>query len=209
MTDKLKWKGQLLSVQPRIRLLRSFDQRSHTYQGFTLCVKGDVDAKQGVFSVGIGKATQAKYAFQVGYSVEGLCLPVANPNLESVEYYEVSALQILQRTTAEALNPPPWHGVPPLIETYRERGPRRLAQKTFESKCSPCIWAADMAVQMIIDEWDPSNVKYRRETFCYGPKSCPLYFAGPIRHVPGRKGMVWIEENWVDNQETAHRGFDE
>jgi len=30
---KIPWQGVLLSVQPRIRLTRSFDQRSHTYLG--------------------------------------------------------------------------------------------------------------------------------------------------------------------------------
>jgi hypothetical protein len=32
--DKIAWQGVLLSVQPRIRLTRSFDQRSHTYLGY-------------------------------------------------------------------------------------------------------------------------------------------------------------------------------
>ena len=66
-----------------------------------------------------------------------------------------------------------------------------------------------MAVEMIIDQWNPSEKQYRRETFCYGPKSCPLYKAGPTRKVPGRKGMSWEEEDWVDEDVTAHRAPDE
>jgi hypothetical protein len=27
--------------------------------------------------------------------------------------------------------------------------------------------------------------------------------------VPGRKGMTWEEEDWVDEDETSHRGPDE
>jgi len=27
--------------------------------------------------------------------------------------------------------------------------------------------------------------------------------------VPGRKGMQWEEEDWVDEEATAHRGGDE
>ena len=46
-------------------------------------------------------------------------------------------------------------------------------------------------------------------TFCYGPKSCPVYKAGAPRKVPGRKGMVYVEEDWVDEQETSHRGPDD
>ena len=34
--EKIAWQGVLLSVQPRIRLTRSFDQRSHTYLGYAL-----------------------------------------------------------------------------------------------------------------------------------------------------------------------------
>jgi hypothetical protein len=49
----------------------------------------------------------------------------------------------------------------------------------------------------------------RFETFCYGPKSCALYRAGATRKVPGRKGMSWEEEDWVDEDATEHRGPDE
>ena len=66
-----------------------------------------------------------------------------------------------------------------------------------------------MPVEMIIDQWNPSQKRYRFETFCYGPKSCILYAAGPTRKVPGRRGMSWEEEDWVDEDATAHRGEDE
>ena len=66
-----------------------------------------------------------------------------------------------------------------------------------------------MAVEMIIDQWKPNQVKYRSETFCYGPKFCPNYKPGPTRKVPGRRGMTWEEPDWVDEQETAHREVDE
>jgi hypothetical protein len=62
---------------------------------------------------------------------------------------------------------------------------------------------------MIIDQWNPSIRRYRHETFCYGPKSCPRYKAGPTRKVPGRKGMTWEEQDWVDEDATAHREMDE
>jgi hypothetical protein len=62
---------------------------------------------------------------------------------------------------------------------------------------------------MIIDQWNPSNKKFRTETFYYGPKSCPSYKAGPTRKVPGRKDMTSEEEDWVDEEATAHRGMDE
>lgn len=66
-----------------------------------------------------------------------------------------------------------------------------------------------MAVTMIIDPWNPSERRRRFETFCYGPKSCRFYRAGATRRVPGRRGMQWEEEDWVDEEATAHRGPDE
>lgn len=69
----------------------------------------------------------------------------------------------------------------------------------------PCIWGCRMPVEIIIDHWNPDRRKYRFETFCYGPKSCRFYRAGPTRKVPGRKGMTWEEEDWVDEEATSHR----
>lgn len=66
-----------------------------------------------------------------------------------------------------------------------------------------------MPVEMIIDQWNPRVREHRVETFCYGPKSCPLYRAGPTRKVPGRKGMSWEEKDWVDEEATEHRGPDD
>jgi len=67
-----------------------------------------------------------------------------------------------------------------------------------------------MPVEMIIDHWKPSVKKYRFETFCYGPKSCSFYKAGPTRKVPGRKKwMVYEEEDWIDEEATRHRGMED
>jgi hypothetical protein len=66
-----------------------------------------------------------------------------------------------------------------------------------------------MPVEMIIDHWNPQQRRYRREIFCYGPKSCRLYKPGPKRVVPGRRGMKYVEEDWVDENATAHRGEDD
>ncbi len=62
---------------------------------------------------------------------------------------------------------------------------------------------------MIIDQWKPDVVKRRLETFCYGPRSCTLYRPGAARKVPGRRGMSYTEESWVDEEETGHREAEE
>ncbi len=59
---------------------------------------------------------------------------------------------------------------------------------------------------MILDHWNPDRRKSRTEAFCYGPKSCRFYRPGPTRKVPGRRGMSFDEGDWVDEQETEHRG---
>ena len=89
------------------------------------------------------------------------------------------------------------------------RGHRRLAARTYETKCSACLWGSQMPVEMIIDQWNPEKKRYRTETFSYGPKSCSLYRPGPTRMVPGRNGMNWEEEDWIDEEAVAHRSLDE
>jgi len=66
-----------------------------------------------------------------------------------------------------------------------------------------------MPVEMIIDQWNPGRRPYRTETFCYCPRACRLYQAGPARTVPGRRGMIYTEEDWVDDEATSHRGPEE
>ena len=45
--------------------------------------------------------------------------------------------------------------------------------------------------------------------FCCGPKSYLLLKTGPTRKIPGRKGILWEEEDWVDEDAMAHRAMDE
>jgi hypothetical protein len=95
---KLSWRGEIVAVQPRIRLTRSFDERSHTYLGYVLRLRGHVAGEAREFTIGIGKAAQAKHAFRVGDETSGEALPVADPRLEPVEYYKVSALKVWKRS---------------------------------------------------------------------------------------------------------------
>jgi hypothetical protein len=206
---KLAWSGKIIAVQPRIRLTRSFDQRYHTYLGYSLVIDGAIGHQVRQFSIGVGKVAQQKHRFQVGDGVCGESLPVVDARQEPVEFYKTSKLMVLSRATGEPGPAPPWHGVPVDLETYRWRGHRRLSARTYQRKCSSCVWGCRMPVTMIVDQWQPSRKRYRFETFCYGPKSCQFYKAGPTRTVPGRKGMTWEETDWIDAEATAQRGEDE
>jgi hypothetical protein len=209
MAEKIAWTGHATSIQPRIVLTRSFDERNHSYLGYLLRLNGTIGAENREFLVAIGKAAHAKHQFRVGDALSGMGEPVADPRLEIADVYKVSKLRLLDRPTGPPPLPPPWLGVPPDLETYRARGPRRLNSRTYETKCQACLWGCRMPVEMIIDPWKPDVRRYRFETFCYGPKSCPLYAAGAARKVPGRKGMVYEERDWVDEEATRHRGENE
>lgn len=208
MTEKLPWRGRVMAVQPRIRLLRSFDEVSHSYLGYVLLVDGAIASEEREFMVAIGKGVQAKHGFKAGDVVQGKCAAVEDPSKETAGFYKASGLKILEEGQITN-DPPPWLGIPPELGIYRQRGHRRLDRKTYNTRCRACIWGCLMPVEMVIDQWNPSQVQYRQESFCYGPKSCPLYRSGPTRKVPGRKGMVYEEEDWVDEDATAHRGLDE
>ena len=197
------------SVQPRIRLTRSFDERSHSYLGYSLTVDGTCDEDSGVFIVGIGKAAQAKHGFHAGMSVSLQAAPVPDARTETSDFYKASRFRVLSSPEEKPGVGPPFLGIPQALEVYRARGHRRLASRTFDTKCASCIWGCRMPVELIPDHWKPHIKRYRSETFCYGPKSCELYRAGPNRKVPGRHGTSYTEEDWIDEEATSHRGDDE
>jgi hypothetical protein len=74
--------GRIISVQPRIRLIRSFNERSHNYLGYSFCIEGKLGGQKGIFLIGVGKAVQAKRGFQAGGLISGECLSVPDPRLE-------------------------------------------------------------------------------------------------------------------------------
>ncbi|HEY9161085.1 MAG TPA: hypothetical protein VIS94_08370 [Desulfomonilia bacterium] len=207
--DKVQWSGRVAAVQPRIRLTRSFDERSHSYLGYVLRIDGTCGGEAGEFLIAVGEGAHEKHRFQTGMELAGSSVPVDDPRKETATLYKTSGLKVVEDAASETPVGPPFHGVPPDLETYRARGHRRLDARTYDTKCTTCIWGCRMPVEMIIDQWNPSKKQYRFETFCYGPKSCPFYRPGPVRKVPGRKGMSYTEEDWVDEDAIAHRGPDD
>jgi hypothetical protein len=132
VVGKIAWSGRVVSVQPRIRLTRSFDERFHSYLGYCLFIDGLVGDERREFSVGLGKATYRKHEFRVGDELSGESVPIVDERKESVEFYRTSKLKLLQRIESEVKNSPPWHGVAPDLEVYRWRGHRRLAVRTYK-----------------------------------------------------------------------------
>lgn len=206
---KVPWSGRIVSVQPRIRLARSFDERFHSYLGYVLCIDGICGGSAGEFLIAVGEGAHEKHRFQTGMEIQGQSVSVDDPRKETAAFYKTSGIRVVKDAVNMTPAGPPFHDVPPDLETYRSRGHRRLDVQTYDGKCMTCVWGCRMPVEMIIDQWNPSKKQYRFETFCYGPKSCPFYRPGPARKVPGRKGMSYTEEDWVDEEATAHRGPDD
>ena len=200
-SEKVRLDGDIVAVKARIRLIRSFDQVSHQYQGYTLVLRDD---ERGIVRVAIGPAAHAKHQFRIGDRVSTDAVPVVDPATEWAEFYRVSRLSIRERGPQEEDRPPdPDGGIAPPLEVYRANGHRRLDPKTCEEKCARCPWGITMATEIILDHWNPSLRRWRFETHCYGPRGCPRYKSGPPRRVPGRKpGMVWID----DDMEREERG---
>ena len=109
--EKIGWQGVLLSVQPRIRLTRSFDQRSHTYLGYALKVSGRVGSEAREFLVGIGQGAHTKHHFRAGNAVSGDAQTVPDPHFETVEFYKISNLKVGPTENEDEAPPPPWRGV--------------------------------------------------------------------------------------------------
>jgi hypothetical protein len=203
---KLAWSGIVTSVQPRIRLGRSYNERFHNYFGYLLALNGSIGDETRDFIVAIGPGAHAKHQFRTGDLVSGSGLPVPRPDLEIAELYKASQLTVIERSPDTATSdPPPWLGVPPPIPVYRHRGHRRLESQTYDAICTTCIWGCKMPTEITPDNWKPHVRRYRIETFCYGPLACPRYVAGPARKVPGRGGLIYTEGNAVDKESTSHR----
>jgi len=79
MTCKICWSGELLGVQPRIRLTRSFDERTLSYLGYVLRIRGELGEEGLEFVVATGQAAQAKHGFRAGDQVVGASKPVSKP----------------------------------------------------------------------------------------------------------------------------------
>jgi hypothetical protein len=207
---KIAWSGILVGVQPRIRMVRSYDEHSHSYLGYVLIIDGRIDNDERRFIVAIGAAAHAKHQFRVGDSVAGLGVEVADPQLEVAELYKVSGLKLVSR--AHDVQPnvaPPWQTVAITLEAYRARGHRRLEAASYDAHCTSCVWGCRMVVEIVKDNWKGIVTSVREETFCYGPKSCARYKAGPKRRAPGRGDAVYVEDDDIDEMATAHRGDDD
>ncbi len=179
---KIRWSGRIKAVQPRAWVWRyKADNRNHTHTGYNLWIVG----KGGTTVVAISALQQAKLAFRIGDEAQGSGWPVQGNKREVADLYRAGDLKVLARgTQPDAEQGPPFTGpvLPP--EVYKQRGCRMLDPTRWRTTCLSCKWACKSRVEIEF-VWGKQK-RYRSETFCYGPKSCPLYEMGPPREVPYR-----------------------
>ena len=210
--DKVRFAGTVTAVKARIRLLRSFDEISHSYQGYTLVLEGTVDGvAQQELRIALGPKTHEKYRFRIGDVVMGLAAPVSDPRREWATHYRVSGLRLASRGPAEQeVAASPEGGLAPPLPEYRAAGHRRLDGRTYRKYCQRCPFGLVMATEITIDHWNPEKKQWRFETHCYGPRECVQYRSGKPYRVQGRKpGMIWVdndverereEEEWLSRR---------
>jgi hypothetical protein len=196
-TDSVAFQGEVVAVKARIRLVRSFDQISHQYQGYILCLALPDPKSREILRVAIGAATYEKHQFHIGDIVSGRAQPVPDPKREWANLHKASGIRMDRRGPPEQQRPAdPEGGIAPPLDVYRAQGHRRLDPHTCVTKCGRCPWGLTMVTEIIIDQWNPSKKRWRLEPHCYGPRDCPWYRAGAARKVPGRKSwMVWIDDD--------------
>ena len=93
---KIDWRGEITSVQPRFRLTRSFDQRYHSYLGFGLRIRGEINEREGEAWFGVGQGTHQKNRFRVGQVASGQAQPVADPFVDEVSHLPRSGNRIIE-----------------------------------------------------------------------------------------------------------------
>ena len=132
----------------------------------------------------------------------------SNPEWEYADYYRVAALKKQKEAGATPVQDGgPWISEVPELSVYDWRGCRMLDKRCWSGKCFPCKWAC-MANVAIEYEWGLSQ-KFRFESFCYGPKNCPLYKMGRPRPVPYKGCGSVYDEGWLDEICTENRNEEE
>ena len=197
-STRICWQGRIESVQCRAWVWRyKMDNRTHHHLGFNLWVRGEADGREERFIVAVSDKQHSKLRFRIGDVIKGTAWPCVKTKHDIADYYRAGGFKALSRADVQP-DPagPPFAGLLPSIETFRVRGARMLDAKLWRKQCFCCMWANKSAVEI---EFKFGKVKrYRKETFCYGPRSCPLYDMGAPRPVQYFDTFPSMDEGWMD-----------
>ena len=143
MSNKIEWRGSIVSIQPRTRVWRYLtDNRTHYHLGYNLFLDGSVNGTERSFVVAISEKQQISNSFNIGDEVQGIAWEKEYPEREFADYYKAGAFKHINRSTERTeVHPPPWIVALPNMKTYEDRGARMLCKSRRKSKCFLCIWA--------------------------------------------------------------------
>ncbi|MDA3847513.1 MAG: hypothetical protein PF505_13410 [Vallitaleaceae bacterium] len=206
---KIKWKGRIISIQPRTRVWRYVtDNRTHYHIGYNIFLEVTTDEGVESFAVAISEKQQLKEAFRIGDIVSGTAWTKKYPEREYANYYRAGALKLLERSTELEETSCPWTGPLQEMEVYEYRGARMLSKSLWKGKCFTCYYATMANVEIQWD-FDRDIKKYRFESFCYGPKSCKYYKPGRARSVPYKGRDSALDTGGLDDICTENRAWDD
>jgi len=196
---QIRWQGRIEAVQCRAWVWRyKMDNRTHHHLGFNLFLRGEAAGKTGRFILAVSDTQHGKLQFRIGDEFKGTAWPCIKARHDIADYYRAGGFKVISRAS-ELTEPsgPPFTGPLPAISVFERRGARMLDAKLWRKECFVCMWANKSAVEI---EYDFGKVKrYRKETFCYGPKSCPLYEMGKPRIVQYVDGYDGEDTGWMDD----------
>lgn len=206
---KIKWQGQIKSIQPRTRVWRYVtDNRTHYHIGYNVFLEGESDEGLQSFAIAISEKQQLKGQFRIGDIISGTAWTKKYPEREYSDYYRAGALKVIEREVVKEKTVCPWNGPLPEMEVYEYRGARMLSNSLWKSKCFTCYYATMANVEIQWD-FDRDIKKYRFESFCYGPKACKYYKPGRSRTVPYKGRDSAHDTGWLDEVCTENRGWDD
>jgi len=139
-TENVTWSGQVVAVQTRIRLTRSFEKRSYSYLGYLLRIDITHGGQASEFMIAVDEGTHEKHRFQTGMEQCGHSMPVEEPCKETAALYKTSGIKVVKDAEGKTPTGPPFLGAPPKLEAYRNRGHNRLDIRTFKVKCTAYTW---------------------------------------------------------------------
>jgi hypothetical protein len=206
---RIRWQGCITSVQSRAWVWRyKMCNRTHHHLGFNLWVKGEADGCERRFILAVSNNQHTKMRFRIGDVIKGTAWPCIKAKHDIADFYRAGGFKVLSRaeTRPDHIGPP-FTGLLPPIDTFQKRGARILDAKRWRKVCFCCMWANKSVVEI---EFKFGKVKrYRKETFCYGPRSCPLYDMGSPRPVQYYDEGYSMDEGWMDDICTQLRGDDD
>jgi len=136
--EKVAWSGRIMAIQPRIRLMRSFDERSRSCLGYVLCIDGTCGGEAGEFLIAVGEAAHEKHRLQTGIELSGYSLLVEDPRKETAALYKTSGLKVVRNAEGETHAGPPFLGVPRRIGLTRT--PPRIGGRMIEdAEIDSCV----------------------------------------------------------------------